>query len=246
MASEWFAQWFDSPYYHLLYNNRDSDEAQGFIHTLLDFLQPPAGAACLDLACGSGRHAVYLAQNGLDVIGLDLSVESIQTARQYESDNLRFYSHDMRQPFHSNYFDYVFNFFTSFGYFKSQREHQLALKNISNSLRSQGVFVLDFLNPTYVKDHLVQSETVERGNIKFLINRQIFESIVKKTIQFSTPEGKHYRHQEQVYLFEKTDFEAMFAQVGLDIMHVFGDYQLLPYYAAASPRMVIVAKKRVF
>jgi hypothetical protein len=49
---EWFKNWFDSPYYHLLYSNRDAIEAQKFIDQLLDFLQPSANARMLDLACG--------------------------------------------------------------------------------------------------------------------------------------------------------------------------------------------------
>jgi len=39
----WFAHWFDSPYYHSLYKNRDEREAQIFIDNLIDYLQIPKG-----------------------------------------------------------------------------------------------------------------------------------------------------------------------------------------------------------
>ena len=37
---EWFEDWFDSPYYHILYKNRDENEAKNFISNLIDFLKP--------------------------------------------------------------------------------------------------------------------------------------------------------------------------------------------------------------
>src|SRR6185436_13577956 len=106
---EWFATWFDSPHYHRLYAHRDEQEAAGFIDRLIDRLQPAPGAAVLDLGCGSGRHSKHLASRGLDVVGLDLSPESIRQARRSEHAHLRFGRHDMREPFGVGRFDAVFN-----------------------------------------------------------------------------------------------------------------------------------------
>ena len=55
----WFATWFDSPYYHLLYKNRDEKEAQVFIDNLIEKLQLKKGSKLIDIACGKGRHATY-------------------------------------------------------------------------------------------------------------------------------------------------------------------------------------------
>ena len=41
---EWFAQWFDTEYYHILYKHRDFDEAEKFIKNLVDFLSPAKDA----------------------------------------------------------------------------------------------------------------------------------------------------------------------------------------------------------
>src|SRR5690606_4994425 len=98
--------------------NRDEQEAQSFIEKLLNHLQPPASSKMLDIACGDGRHAVQLADYGYNVTGIDLSHLSIEKAKASENDHLEFHVHDMRMPFYINYFDYAFNFFTSFGYFE--------------------------------------------------------------------------------------------------------------------------------
>jgi len=114
---EWFASWFDSPYYHKLYDHRDYSEAELFISNLITYLAPPKSSRALDLACGKGRHSAQLAKNGLKVTGVDLSQESIDHAISLNIDNTSFYTHDMRKPFRINYYNYIFNLFTSFGYF---------------------------------------------------------------------------------------------------------------------------------
>ncbi len=64
-----------------------------------------------------------MAEQGFDVTGIDLAPDTIAFANQFANDHLHFYVHDMRRLLCTNCFDYAFNFFTSFGYFETQREH---------------------------------------------------------------------------------------------------------------------------
>ncbi|NSL90438.1 class I SAM-dependent methyltransferase [Chitinophaga sp. Mgbs1] len=240
----WFKDWFNSPYYHLLYNNRDEKEAAAFIDKLLAYLQPPAGAEMLDVACGKGRHARYLADKGYDVTGIDLSIESINIARKMENEHLSFFQHDMRLPFRVNYFDIVFNFFTSFGYFESQRDNDNALRTLTNALKHGGRLVLDYLNSNYVASHLVYDEVKEKDNVVFDIRREIKDkkflkkiSILDKTLM------RRATFAESVNAFTRVDFEQMFAKQGLVIQEVFGDYHFNSYDEVRSPRLIIIATK---
>src|SRR5436853_6516213 len=61
---EWFESWFDSPYYHVLYKERDDLEARSFLDSLIGYLNPAPGSTILDVACGKGRHSLYLNQKG--------------------------------------------------------------------------------------------------------------------------------------------------------------------------------------
>ena len=149
--SEWFADWFDSPYYHILYQNHNEQSAKDFIDNLFKKLTPQYATLhptsyykILDLACGKGRHSRYMASKGFDVTGTDLSENSIRYARQFESDNLSFFEHDMRKPFRINYFDYIFNIFTSFGYFDRDEDNVTALKCVHDGLKDDGTFILDY------------------------------------------------------------------------------------------------------
>ena len=73
----WFVNWFESPYYHLLYKKRDKKEAKVFINNILKFTKPKKTSYFLDLCCGLGRHSIYLNRLGYKVDGIDLSKQSI-------------------------------------------------------------------------------------------------------------------------------------------------------------------------
>lgn len=240
VMAEWFANWFDSPYYHILYKDRDESEAEGFIDHLLDTLDPPAGSHMLDLACGKGRYSRHLSGKGYEVTGLDLSRKSIDFAKQFEHERLHFFTHDMRQPFRKNAFDYIFNFFTSFGYFEQESEDLQTLKNVAHGLKPGGTFVLDFFNAHYVKQRLTGHEHRVVGDIPFDLRKRLEGKHVVKTIQFADGH-KNYYFEERVRLFERSDFERLFDAAGLRILKTYGDYQLQPYNWMESPRLILVA-----
>jgi SAM-dependent methyltransferase len=241
---EWFEQWFDTPYYHRLYFQRDEKEAEKFIHRLLAHLQPLAGAKMLDVACGRGRHSLTLANNGFDVTGIDISFQSIESAKSFESEHLHFYQHDMRQPFRINYYDYAFNFFTSFGYFRTRREHDAGIRTIAQSIHLDGTMVIDYLNVHYAEDHLIHSTDIEIDDYNFHITKWMDENHFYKKIEvehdsFSEP----HAYTEKVAKFSLGDFTEMLAFQGMQIKEVFGDYNLGSYHIKNTPRMVMIAKK---
>jgi len=241
----WYKDWFNSPYYHLLYQNRNDDEAQAFINRLINYLQPKEKATMLDVACGKGRHSKVLADKGFDVTGIDLSEASIAEAMLDESDNLHFYQHDMRHLFRVNYYDYAFNFFTSFGYFKTQREHNNAIRTITQSIKPGGVFVIDYLNVQYISDRLVNSVTTIVEDIHFYITKWEDETNFYKQIKITEGEesDSEHAHTERVAKFSLQDFTKMLANHLTEVKAVFGDYDLGNYDPKSSPRMIIVAKK---
>ncbi len=243
MAREWFAAWFDVPYYHILYQRRDEQEAQRFLDRLLQVLDLPSSARVLDLACGRGRHARYLAEKGFDVTGIDISESNIVYARTFENDRLAFYQHDMRQPFRVNYFHAVLNLFTSFGYFDTDQEHERALRSAYIGLKPGGLLVLDFFNAHWVRAHLRRQEELVLDGIAFRLRRSIRQGRVYKRIEFEA-DGRTYRYRERVRLFTLEDFSAMFCRIGLSLQHTYGSYALEPYHPTHSERLILIARKR--
>ncbi|RYZ58533.1 MAG: class I SAM-dependent methyltransferase [Chitinophagaceae bacterium] len=244
MVNEWYKEWFDSDYYHKLYYNRDEKEAQAFIDRLLQYLQPAPQSRMLDAGCGRGRHSRYLAAKGYDVTGIDLSFRSIAYAQQFESDNLQFYQQDMRLPSWINYFDYAFNFFTSFGYFHTRREHEDAVRTLVANIKHGGTLLFDYLNVHFAEEHLVNNEVKTVEETDFEIHRwhdatHFFKRIVIRDSALQNP----VEFTEKVAKLSLGDFTDMLSFYKVQVQDVFGDYNLGAYGVNTSPRLIVVAKK---
>ncbi len=242
LQDEWFSSWFDSPYYHILYNNRDEQEAQQFIDRLLTYLHPKPEEKILDLACGKGRHSIYLNKKGHDVTGIDLSVQSIGFARQFENERLRFEVHDMRSVYKPEVFDFVLNLFTSFGYFDNETENVVALDATAKCIRPGGKFVIDFMNTDKTIERLVAEEEKEVQGILFKIRRGVENGFIVKRISFCDG-GQSYQFEERVRALRQIDFMEYFRIAQLRFVEVFGNYNLEPYKQEESERMIFVLKK---
>lgn len=238
----WYHSWFNSPYYHLLYNNRDDKEAHIFIDNLVTFLNPLKDTSFLDLACGKGRHSRYLNSKGFEVTGIDLSEESIQYASQFQNENLHFYVHDMRRVFRVNYFDYVLNLFTSFGYFETPHHDEQVLQSVHSALKRGGTFVLDFMNANYVINHLVAEEEKKVEGCRFSIKRRQSEGYILKDISFDA-EGHTNHFQEKVKAYTYVELSRMVTNAKLSITGTFGDYSLAPFNEKESKRLILICKK---
>jgi len=240
---DWYESWFGSPYYHILYQDRDLEEARNFVEKLVDYLEPLPGSKMADIACGEGRYSRQLALRGYDVTGLDLSYESIQNAQKHESEHLHFLVHDMRFPFYINYFDYAFNFFTSFGYFEKDRDHEMAAKSFVSCLKKEGILVIDYLNKEKALATIKPSFQINKGGIEFNIRKKFEKNHFLKEIYFKDENSVERKFTESVAAFTLGDFIAMFKKAGASLVTTFGNYQLAPYDAQNSPRMIMVFKK---
>lgn len=239
--STWFATWFDSAYYHLLYQHRNDAEAQFFMDNLLGHLQPTPGSRMLDLACGKGRHSTYLAQKGHEVTGVDLSPESIAHAQQFAHEQLHFAVHDMREPLPFAPFDYILNLFTSFGYFPTEAEHLQTLQAMRQGLRDNNSrLVIDFFNAPQVIAQLNLHEEKTVGDVAFVLDRRVENGYIVKDIRF-TDQGQAYFFQERVRAFELADFKRLLKQADLQLVESFGSYDLQPYDPTHSKRLVLIA-----
>ena len=235
---EWFASWFDTSYYHILYKHRNFSEAQEFVQNLASFLEIKKEDLVLDLACGKGRHSIYLNKLGYNVVGADLSKNSIRLAKKFENSTLRFVEHDMRNPF-KNKFDVILNLFTSFGFFEDDKEDIGILKNIKHGLNHNGLTVIDFMNCKKVIANLVPEEITEIDGITFKINRYLKNGFIVKEINFEA-DGKHHTYFEKVKSLDLTKINSYLITVGFKIKHTFGNYQLDPFNEEVSDRLILV------
>ena len=235
-----FSSWFDSPFYPILYKDRNDEDAQLFMDNLTHYLNLPEDAKILDLACGRGRHSIYLNQLGFNVTGVDLSENSINEATVAENETLKFKIQDMRLPMVEKY-DAIFNLFTSFGYFDNEEDHLKTLISIKESLSEYGFAVLDYLNTEHVLENLVAEEIKTVDDITFQLKRYQEGNHIIKDISFEY-DGHLYQFQEKVRAFKLSDFELMMENAGIYLLDVFGDYKLKKYHTKQSERLILIFK----
>ncbi len=240
--ADWFASWFNTKYYHMLYGNRNEHEAKDFIDKLVDVIDVNPDSYLLDLCCGKGRHSRYLNEKGFSVKGVDLSDQSIEFAKQFENETLNFEIHDMRDQMAGVSFDVVLNLFTSFGYFENQDDNQKVISSVNSYLKKGGIFVIDFLNVKKVIDSLPVNETKSCESIDFKINKTLENGFIIKTIEFT--DGDDYNYQEKVAALEFDFFEKALENEGFEITDVYGSYDLDSFDVTKSDRLIIKATKK--
>ncbi len=207
---------------------------------LTHYLNLPEKAKVLDLACGKGRHAIYLNQLGFDVIGADLSENSIAIASKNSNDTLHFQVHDMRLPFDDK-FDAIFNLFTSFGYFENDDDNLTTLKAMKESLTEYGFAVIDFMNVNQVIANLVPQEIKTVENIDFHIKRFVRDGHIYKEIDFED-NGQQFHFTEKVKALTLNDFEKLMEEAGIYLLDTFGDYKLKKFHKSESERLIMIFK----
>jgi SAM-dependent methyltransferase len=244
----WFEDWFNTPYYHILYKDRDFVEAENFITNLTKELQLPTESKIIDLACGKGRHSVFLHQLGYEVLGVDLSEESILHNKKFVTTTphrLNFKVHDMRNELYpeitSEKVDAVFNLFTSFGYFDEEEDDRRVFQSVKNVLKKEGIFILDFLNEKFVKNTLVSETEIKKEHINFKIKKRIEKNYVIKDIYFED-NGKNFHYFEKVKLSTLEQIKALAENCGFEVVKIWGNYNLENFDRETSPRCIFQFK----
>ena len=69
---DWFINWFNSKYYHILYKSRNKNEASDFIQAIISTLSLKSNNSVLDLGCGTGEFLNNYFEMGAQCTGIDI------------------------------------------------------------------------------------------------------------------------------------------------------------------------------
>ncbi len=235
--TKWYTTWFDTSFYHTLYKHRNFEEARHFMNALTSAINLKKDAHILDVACGRGRHAIYLNDLGFRVTGIDLSPNNINYAKQYETSTLKFKVHDMCEPM-DNQYDAIVNLFTSFGYFEEDSDNLKAIKTMAKNLKPEGTGVIDFLNVNKTIKNLNPSEIKTIDGIKFYIKKRLDDGHIIKEIDFNV-NGEDYHFEEKLKCIDLDTFERYFKKANLRLLSTYGDYNLNPFDLENSDRLIM-------
>lgn len=249
----WYKDWFRDTNYSSVYEHRDEGEAEQMIDLIEQTIGHDLSRRVLDLACGSGRHAVSFAKRRYaDVTGIDLSPALLADAREQAQEHglcIRFLERDMRD-IPDETFGLVVNLFTSFGYFETDSENEEVIRNVaqhlalpSNLSNGGGWLVIDFFNSNWVREHFVtHDERILKNGTTIDQTRWIQDGRIEKRLLIRMAnEAREF--VESVRLFELEDFEKMFLNSGLSLKHIFGTYAAARFNSENSPRLIMFAKQ---
>ncbi len=131
--------------YDLLYNDKNYSKEVDYIIGLIKEINPQANTM-LDFGCGTGKHAHIFAQNGFEVLGVDLSDEMINVAccNNISNNKLNFSLGDIRSFRTTKKFDVVVALFHVFSYLPTNIDVLNALETMKNHLNNNGLIIVDF------------------------------------------------------------------------------------------------------
>jgi SAM-dependent methyltransferase len=241
----WYKEWFGEEYLEL-YSHRDASEAEAhadFVEARLGRLEEPRPRAVLDLACGAGRHTAVLRRRGYRTLGIDLSLTLLARMRVRELPRV---AGDMRRlPFAAESFDWVLNFFTSFGYFAGERENFLVLEEVGRVLAPGGRFLIDLMNPCPVLAHLKPRETqmLDDGR-RVEIERWFDEKSqrINKRIAVSDDGEPARTFRESVRVYQPEEVTIGLRWAGFEVENLFGNFHGDPY-ERDSERLILIGRK---
>jgi 2-polyprenyl-3-methyl-5-hydroxy-6-metoxy-1,4-benzoquinol methylase len=249
-SREWFEDWFNHPLYLKVYSHRDDSEANLCVETILritGFDHAQEQVSVLDIACGAGRHAFAFARRGLHVTANDLSRFLLGTAENEaikEELPITFSGCDMRAINLDRQFDLVVQLFSSFGYFETDAEDRTVVRNVKTMLSQDGWYVLDLLNPSWLRRHFVPRTEKTAGELSIIEERTLSSDRVVKRIDIRDADGHELSFTESMRLFSPERISGLLESEGLEVIRIAGDYRGSDFDEAVSPRMVIFSRKR--
>ena len=241
----WYTEWFNSENYLKVYSHRDESEAERLVELIVQTLSIKPDSKILDMACGSGRHAIIFAKKGFYVTAVDLSQRLMSEAKENAIQNdvkIDFVLSDILDFETTERFNLTLNLFTSFGYFDNDEDNFRVILKANELLIDGGYFVIDYFNKNYLLKNLIPTSVFSENGLRITQNRIIEGNRVRKNISIES-NGLVEEYYESVRLYNHDEMLTHIKKAGFNIFNEFGDYNGNNFNKESSPRLIIVAKK---
>ncbi len=244
----WYRNFFSTfylPYYAPRKSSKDTEREVALIKKLIRLKK---GGTILDLACGTGRHAIMLAKMGFRVTGLDLDKGALKIARAaaYQSNTSVYWKQgDMRRVRLEEKFDAVICMFSSFGYFLKESDNNHVLRMVSRVLKPGGILILDLPNKQWMRTKL-KKKTHDCLGVVCIDEEHTYQAHTHLFVnEIIIDDGKNVRRTLNIiHLYDKEEMVKKLKNASLLVRQVLGDYDGNPYRSRCSSRMIMVAQKQ--
>lgn len=245
-------QWFESEDFWknfgpIMFDGPRWAEAPAVAQSVVSIANLKEGAKILDAGCGPGRISIELALLNMHVTGVDIIQAELDAAKETASDEgvqIDFIREDLRSFKSEKKFDVAINLYTSFGYCDTPEEDFLIIKNIFESLKDGGYFLLECTSRESAILCFTEGEWFERAGLTVLTEFSVegaWEGLRSKWTIINK-ENQRIEHEFIQRLYSGTDYIQMMKNAGFKETAIYGGYDLRPYNQKAET-MLIVAKK---
>ncbi|MFP4250275.1 MAG: class I SAM-dependent methyltransferase, partial [Armatimonadota bacterium] len=228
-SEAWWREFFESEDSIPLSFFPGDEETVEQIEGIISLLELRPGETVADICCGMGRHAIPLAERGMDVIGLDVSDMMLRIADELAGDNARpalVRGDAARLPLGDEAFDVILNLFNSFGYFLDEGQNMSVLEEAVRCLKPGGRFLMETRNRSYQILYAPYYQEVSRADGRTAVIRCRYdEAEHRMTSVWSDPDDPdEILYEAAIRLYGLDELREMFDDVGLAIDGVFSEY----------------------
>jgi SAM-dependent methyltransferase len=246
-AKPWYEEVFDEDFLRTLPFMTPAQTARE-VDFIREALSPPKGGEVLDVGCGYGRHALELAQQGLRLTGLDLSLPMLIRAADHAQRRglaVNFVHADMREMTYNGQFDAAYCMLSSFGYFDEETNLRVATA-ICRALKPGGRFLLDIINRDYIIGDLPSRVWWEGDGCVVLeevdFNYHTSRVLIRRSVVFGT--GRQSEQEISLRAYSLHEVGKLLRQAGLRVLDVSGGIATKSkFYGAASRNILAVCER---
>ena len=246
---DWFeSENFWTQYAPIMFDDARWAEAPTVAQYVKDIAGLGDGAKILDAGCGLGRISVELAALGLDVTGVDIIQSELDAARESaeaEGVPLTLINHDLRSFQAREQFDCAINLYTSFGYCATIEEDMKILKNIADSVKTGGTFIIECTSRETAIMYFTAGEEFERAGYKVVTHFEVvgaWEGLRSQWTLYPLDSKQAIDHTFIQRLYPATFLRDKLIDFGYSKVNIYGDFDKSPYNEHART-MLIIGKK---
>ena len=246
---DWFeSENFWTQYAPIMFDDARWAEAPTIAQYVKDIAGLGEGDKILDAGCGLGRISVELAALGLDVTGVDIIQSELDAARESaeaEGVPLTLINHDLRSFQAREQFDCAINLYTSFGYCATIEEDMKILKNIADSVKTGGTFIIECTSRETAIMYFTAGEEFERAGYKVVTHFEVvgaWEGLRSQWTLYPLESKQAIDHTFIQRLYPATFLRDKLIDFGYSKVNIYGDFDKSPYNEHART-MLIIGKK---